>query len=447
LAASLRNFAAAKGGGAAAARDDSAVKPVEPENVVNWTECTPEVQRPLRDLGVAAVADGKVAAVILSGGQGTRLGFAGPKGMYDMGLVSGKTIFQLHVERVAKIRALAEAASGRRPSVPIYVMTSDLNDTIIRDYFAREDYFNYPKEDIFFFEQGLEPCLTLDGKVIVESPTSLALAPDGNGGIYPALKASGAVDDMVRRGVEHLHIYGIDNVLTKALDPAFLGVCIDRRAQCGNKVVWRANKAEKVGVSTSVGGRMTVLEYSEIPAHLAEAEDAAGKLLFGAGNICNHYMSLAFLRDAVLPSMGASYHLATKKIPHLDVATGKTVTPTQVNGVKLEMFIFDVFPLAERWVVMEVARDDEFAPVKNEPGNPVDSPDTARAMLSDQGRRWLRAAGATVTGTGMCEVSPLLSYGGEGLEGYHGTTVELPTYLTVDSKDVSGGSNKRGRKE
>ena len=446
LAASLRNFAAAKGA-STAARDDSTVKPVEPENVVNWAEVAPEVQQPLHDLGLAAIADGKVAAVILSGGQGTRLGFAGPKGMYNMGLVSGKTIFQLHVERVAKIRALAEAASGRRPSVPIYVMTSDLNDAIIRDYFSREDYFNYPKEDIFFFEQGLEPCLTLDGKLIVESPTSLALAPDGNGGIYPALKVSGAVDDMARRGVEHLHIYGIDNVLTKALDPSFLGVCIDRRAQCGNKVVWRANKAEKVGVSVSVGGRMSVLEYSEIPAHLAEAEDAAGKLVFGAGNICNHYLALDFLRDVVLPSVGASYHLATKKIPHLDVSTGKTVTPTQTNGVKLEMFIFDVFPLATRWVVMEAAREEEFAPVKNEPGNPVDSPDTARAMLSDQAQRWLRAAGATVAGTGMCEVSPLLSYGGEGLEGYHGATVELPVYLTVDDNAASGGSNKRSRKE
>lgn len=304
LATSLKNFAVAKNG-ETAERDDSTIKPVETENMFNWTTADAATKVPLYKMGMSAIAAGKVGAVILSGGQGTRLGFAGPKGMYNMGLVSGKTIFQLHIERIAKIRSLAGANTGSFPSIPIYIMTSDLNDKIIRDYFTQVDFFGYPHEDVYFFEQGLEPCITFDGKVIVESTTSLSLAPDGNGGIYPALKASGAVADMARRGLEHLHIYGIDNVLTKAVDPAFLGVCIDRNVQCGNKVVWRANKAEKVGVSASINGRMSVLEYSEIPPQLAEAEDATGKLLFGAGNICNHYMTLAFLQEVVLPNMGS----------------------------------------------------------------------------------------------------------------------------------------------
>lgn len=145
----------------------------------------------------------------------------------------------------------------------------------------------------------------------------------------------------------------------------------------------------------------------------------------------------------LVDSLSRSYHLATKKIPCLDVATGKTVTPTANNGAKLEMFIFDVFPLAERWVCMEVDRDDEFAPVKNEPGNAVDSPDTARQMLSAQGRRWLESCGATVDGSGVCEVSPMLSYGGEGLGGYKGATVSLPCYLSPADEEAEGERKRR----
>ena len=269
LTTSLKNFQVAMNAGVET-RQDSSIKPVEMENAVNWATTDAATKSRLYELGMKSIAESTVAAVILSGGQGTRLGFAGPKGMYNMGLISNKTIFQLHVERIAKIRALACSAvdsTVQAPSIPIYIMTSDLNDTIIRDYFAQEEYFGYPKEDIFFFEQGLEPCITFDGKIIVESTHSLALAPDGNGtylcircfllfccvhsicspllhpflysyvaflhslsvlscvssfttgGIYPALKRSGAIDDMTRRGIQHLHIYGIDNVLTRACDP------------------------------------------------------------------------------------------------------------------------------------------------------------------------------------------------------------------------------------
>ena len=277
LATSLKNFKIAMNTGIEA-KQDSSIKPVEMENAVNWATTDAAMKTRLHELGMKSIAESTVAAVILSGGQGTRLGFAGPKGMYNMGLVSNKTIFQLHIERIAKIRALANSTVGstaQSPSIPIYIMTSDLNDTIIRDYFAQEKYFGYPKEDIFFFEQGLEPCITFDGKIIVESTHSLALAPDGNGmylyvflipsallilnpipqcivslsscvammnsflvrccfsslytgGIYPALKRSGAIDDMTRRGIQHLHIYGIDNVLTRACDPGTVCTVITR---------------------------------------------------------------------------------------------------------------------------------------------------------------------------------------------------------------------------
>jgi UDP-N-acetylglucosamine/UDP-N-acetylgalactosamine diphosphorylase len=263
-------------------------------------------------------------------------------------------------------------------------------------------------------------------------------------GIYNALKKSGAIDDMIRRSVEHLHVYGIDNILTKSLDPNFLGVCIENKVECGNKVVWRANKSEKVGVSVAIEGRMSVLEYSEIPSNLAEALDTEGKLIFGAANICNHYMTVTFLMKKVLPILSGSYHIAYKKIPFMDPITRTSVTPTQNNGAKLEMFIFDIFPLAEQWIVMEVDRNNEFAPVKNEPGNPVDSPDSARAMISAQAQEWLINAGAILVNDKslMCEISPLLSYGGEGLEHLNGVTISLPSYLCGRNEE---SHNKKGK--
>jgi UDP-N-acetylglucosamine/UDP-N-acetylgalactosamine diphosphorylase len=339
--------------------------------VLNLNELEEDLYYSYNDVGMQAIAEGKVAAIIMSGGQGTRLGFEGPKGMYNLGLPSKKSIFQIHIEKILKIKELARVRIGlASSSVPIYIMTSNLNHKIIMDYFKNNSFFGYPEADIVFFEQGVEPSFTFEGKIIIESSESLSLAPDGNGGIYRALGYSGCYDDMKRRGVEHLHVYGIDNVLTKALDPLFIGGCIAQNVQCGNKVVWRAHKTEKVGVTTERDGRMHILEYSELPPDLADSEDpVTGKLIFGAANICNHYLSVAFVVDTIMPSLSEVYHVAKKKIPYMDATSKHTVSPSEVNGVKLELFIFDVFPLAERWVVMEGLREDEFAPVKNAPGS------------------------------------------------------------------------------
>jgi UDP-N-acetylglucosamine/UDP-N-acetylgalactosamine diphosphorylase len=352
--------------------------------------------------------------------------------MFQIGMPSKKSIFQIHIERILKIRILYSSINNGEtilPQIPIYIMTSGINDQLIRNYFLEMSYFGYPKEDIYFFEQGLMPCMSLEGKLIIESENHFSMAPDGNGGLYNALKVSGAMNDISNRKIQHLHIYGIDNILTKSLDVSFIGTCIDNHAECGNKVVWRANKSEKVGVTANVDGKIAVLEYSEIPESLAGAADINGKLIYGAANICNHYISVKFLRDVVLPQLSSSYHLATKKIAYLDPITLQTITPTCNNGVKLEMFIFDIFPLANKWAVLDVLREEEFAPVKNEPGNKVDSPDTAREMISNQSIKWLNKIGATIINTGLCEISPLLSYGGEGLERYKGQTISLPCYL------------------
>lgn len=359
-----------------------------------------------------------------------------------MGLISSKTIFQLHIERISKVRELCKTETGDFPNIPIYIMTSDLNDTIIREYFKSVSYFGYPEGDIYFFRQGVEPCLTFDKKLILESVDSIALAPDGNGGVFSALKNTKALDDMLIRGVRHIHVYGIDNILTKAVDPVFIGLCIEKDAQCGNKVVVRTEKSEKVGLVVNKGNCMCVVEYSEVPPELGEAQNEDGSLVLCAANICNHYFSVQFLTEVLFPQLSGMYHKAVKKIPYFDPDSNTLVSPTQPNGIKLELFIFDAFPFAERWVVAETERSEEFAPVKNEPGNKVDSPDTARALMSAQGKRWLQAMGAVLVDSAgggedqsMCEVSPLLSYAGEGLEAFAGRTITLPCYLS--EKDLS----------
>lgn len=414
---------------AAPPSDDSEVQPYT--DVFDWTSVSNEEKSTLERIGMASIAAGEVAAVIMSGGQGTRLGFDGPKGMYDIGLPSHKSIFQIHIERIAKVRQLAShAMKTALPRVAVYIMTSDLNDADIKTYFTTHDYFGYPSEDIYFFQQGLEPCLTLDGKLIVNSPDSVALAPDGNGGLYQALLTTGAYQDMQARNIHHLHIYGIDNILTKSLDPAFIGLCISQSAECGNKVVWRRNSAERVGVTATRKNRMCVIEYSEIPNHMSCKSDSNGKLIYGAANICNHYVSVSFLKEKVFPQLYSVYHIAKKKIPYFDMATKQVIQPMAENGVKLEMFIFDVFPLADRFAVMQVCREDEFAPVKNASGSESDSPEIARALISNQATRWLRAAGVRVENENACvEVSPLVSYAGEGLNQYEGSIFTGPCYL------------------
>ena len=368
--------------------------------------------------------------------------------MYNFGLYSQKSIFQLHIEKVFSVARLCHKADGHKIMLPIYIMTSSLNDGIIRQFFTDSNYFGYPKELIYFFEQRLEPCLTLaGGKIIIESPESLSMAPDGNGGIYTALDHSGCLKQMKDSQVKYLHIYGVDNILTKPCDPAFIGLVVSNNAQCGNKVVWRASKAEKVGVTVEVNGRMTIVEYTDISREMAEAVDAEDKLLYGAANICNHVVSLDFIENTILTDLNSIYHVAPKKIAYMDPVTKQTIVPTVNNGAKMEMFIFDVFPLAERWIVMEVERSDEFAPIKNEPGNPTDSPDTARSLMTKQAYRWLLNAGAilkhensvldfaevsklnVVPNHLLCEISPLRSYNGENLDEFCGKEINLPCFI------------------
>jgi UDP-N-acetylglucosamine/UDP-N-acetylgalactosamine diphosphorylase len=405
-------------------------------DTISTTTTNPSQQAILdesRRLGMSAIAAGQVAAVLLAGGQGTRLGYDGPKGMYDIGLPSHSTLFQYMAERIIKLGQLCEVAGGPK-TIPFYIMTSPLNHDATVAYFntlksKEEEKFGANNIDVQFFPQGTLPALTPNGKIILETPTSLAVAPDGNGGIYPALVKHGILDNMKGRGIKYIHVFGVDNALVKPADPTFVGYCIHKNADCGNKVLWKTSSQEKVGVVASRGGKPCIVEYSDISPTMSERRGTDGRLVFGAGNICNHFYTLDFVTNVIVPNLGSMYHVARKKIPYYDVSTGNTVNPSSNNGIKLESFIFDVFPLSTNMAILDVQREAEFAPVKNPPGTDSDSPDTARVLFSNVAKRWLTNAGAILTGdvdSDLCEVGPLTSYDGEGLEGYKGKEIECP---------------------
>lgn len=392
----------------------------------------------LRQIGFNAIRNNQVAAVLMAGGQGTRLGFDGPKGMYDIGLPSGRSLFCLIAERILKLIQLASSnfETDDVIRIPLYIMTSPMNHHATYEYFRSKDYFGLPEQDVIFFSQGVLPCLDSKGRIIMENPFRCAMAPDGNGGIFPAMDKHGILSDMKSRGIEHIHTFAIDNALVRPADPEFIGYCIRESADCGNKVVWKKDPHEKVGVIAEKDKKPCVVEYSELSKELAErtmdADDS--KLAFGAANIASHYFHLNFLNDTVLPNFGKTFHLAHKKIEIWDAKQKQTVTPSSNNGVKLESFIFDVFPLSTHMAIYEVTREHEFAPVKNAPGDSTDSPDTARTLISNMCRFWITQVGAKLISGGdhlsaLSEISPLSSYAGEGLEIYRNKEVLLPFQL------------------
>ncbi|KAF6252139.1 nucleotide-diphospho-sugar transferase [Scenedesmus sp. NREL 46B-D3] len=351
-----------------------------------------------RQLGLRLIRQGKVGVLLLAGGQGTWLGSSAPKGCYDVGLPSHKSLFQLQAERLLAVQQLAAAGDADSQPTP--------------QHFEHHRYFGLRPSQVTFFQQGFLPCLTPDGQVIMQTRSKIAKAPDGNGGLYRAvLQSSGALAKMQGSGLEALDVYCVDNILARLADPEYIGCCYSRRSQLGCRVLAKAYPEEKVGVfALDTRGGLQVLEYSELdPEKAAAVDPATGKLVYNWSNICMHYFALPWLQSAVQQlQQAAAYHIAHKQIP--ERGGGK------VPGVKLEVFIFDPFCSAKDVTLFEVAREDHFAPVKNAPGSGADSPEAARAALLQQGARWVAAAGGSLAGGVQgVEVPALLSYAGEGL--------------------------------
>jgi len=407
------------------------------------------------------IAAGKVGILLLAGGQGTRLGVSYPKGMYNVGLPSGKTLFQLQAERILSLERLAkERNPGKDGKIVWYIMTSASTVKPTSEFFQKYNYFGLESENVVIFQQGTLPCFTFEGKIILGEKHKLSRAPDGNGGLYRALRNEGVLKNMKQRGIKFIQLYCVDNILCKVGDPLFMGYCLTKGAECANKVVRKGFPDEAVGITCKVDGNYQVVEYSEITTKSSEARNEDGTLLYGAANICIHFFSYEFLESVVMShERSLQHHVAKKKIPFVD-ENGELVKPTSPNGIKMEKFVFDVFKFAKNFVVWECLRDEEFAPLKNADGKPDFTPSYCRKSLLALHQKWLRKAGAVLVNDAgeeakqmnspagennnndgdnnnddkehnvVCEISPLVSYSGEGLGQYKGKSLQLPVMLS-----------------
>lgn len=281
--------------------------------------------------------------------------------------------------------------------------------------------------------------------MFLESPSRVSVAPDGNGGLYAGLRSGkscsagrSVLEDLAQRGIKYVHAYCVDNCLVKVADPTFLGYCINKNASCGVKVVVKSQPDESVGVLALKKKRWSVVEYSELPAALASSRTKNGELTFKSANIANHFYTLEFLESVESFESEMAYHVAHKKIPHIDLNSKEIIKPTKPNGIKLELFIFDVLPFAKSVSLLEVARQEEFSPLKNAPGTGADDPGTSRRDLLEQQKRWLLAAGASYESDKIeVEISPLISYAGEGLDAISGKVLKHSLVINQKS-DLEG---------
>lgn len=349
--------------------------------------------------GEEALRRNEVAVLVVAGGQGSRLGFEQPKGMFPVGPVSGSTLFRIHAE---KVLALSRRYGN---AIPFLVMTSPATHDDTVQYFASEQNFGMSAGQVHFFQQGTMPALDLaTGRLLLEAPGRLFLSPNGHGGTLTALNDCGLLAKLTADGIKHLFYFQVDNPLVNVCDPAFLGRHIETNSEVSSKVVYKERPEEKVGVLAQIDGRCGIIEYSDMPEEMAAERAADGTLAFRAGNPAIHLFSLPFLDRVTSGRQRLAYHLARKKVPHYNPEAGVAVTPGEPNALKFELFVFDALPMADRWLAVEAKREDEFAPLKNASG--ADSIETCRAAMSAQTRRWLRAAGADVPDSVDVEISP-----------------------------------------
>jgi UDP-N-acetylglucosamine/UDP-N-acetylgalactosamine diphosphorylase len=362
-----------------------------------------ERAREARRAGAADLAAGRVAFVLVAGGQGSRLGFEGPKGLYPVGPVSGWPLYELLARKL-------RAAAARHGFRPLWlVMTSEATDAATREFFARRGHFGLDPEDVVFFEQGTLPALDARGRIVMAAEDEPFLAPTGHGGVLEALARHDLCALAAERGVERFSYFQVDNPLVRPADPLFLGLHALARAEMSSKVVSRTDPDEKVGVIGRVDGRLTCIEYSDLPEELRHAREAGGALRFRAGNVAMHVLERTFVERLTRGGrIELPWHVAHKRMPAVD-ERGRA---TEVEGYKFETFVFDALREARSSATLEVLRDEEFSPVKNVSG--PDSPGSARRDQCRLFASWVRAAGLELPppdpeGVRPVEVDPLLA--------------------------------------
>ncbi len=373
------------------------------------------------EMGESKLRQGKVAAFLVAGGQGTRLGFSGPKGSYPIGPISNRSLFQWHAEQIL--------ARSRRygAAIPWYIMTSRENDHDSKLFFEEKNFFGLPKNDVFFFQQEMVPCLDLEGKLMLASPCTLAMNPNGHGGALSGLYRSGGIRDMRRRGIEYISYFQVDNPLVTICDPLFVGWHVLENAEMSCKVLEKCLPSERIGVVCKQGGKAMVVEYIDLPDDKQREMGPDGRLRFWAGSIAIHIIDVDFAEHCGV--LGLPWHQSRKKVPYF---TGnRLVKPEKENAVKFETFVFDALPHAKATVNLEVKREHEFAPVKNAEG--IDSAPSCRQLLSNHFCEWLTDAGVLMP---LPELTP-------GQAGER-PVVEISPLYALDSAELSAKVKPEG---
>jgi UDP-N-acetylglucosamine/UDP-N-acetylgalactosamine diphosphorylase len=389
---------------------------------------TAEAAHSSHALAEAAWRKGEVAVLIVAGGLGSRLGFEQPKGLFPIGPVTNKSLFQIHAEKVL--------ALSRRygKAVPFLVMTSPATHKDTEEFFEQNRFFGLPRGEVSFFSQGTMPALDLaTGKLLMEAPDRLFAGPNGHGGTLTALASSGLLERLRRRGIRTIFYFQVDNPMVQVADLNFLGGHLAKNADVSAKVVPKETPHDKLGLFVLVDGRLTIIEYSDLPDDMAKETDEHAQLRFWAGNTAIHLFHLDFLERVTSGPNRIPWHIARKKAPCLD-SRGTIVEPEKENALKFEMFIFDVFAQAERWTLAPTSRHEEFMPLKNASG--LESPAMVRQYMSNLSATWLEQAGVRVprqadgSAAVPLEISPLFALDAEELakKVKAGTVITEATY-------------------
>ena len=392
-------------------------------------------------IGLDEIKNNRIALLILAGGQGSRLGFEKPKGMYNIKMPSGKSIFQYITERLLSIQNISRKDSSNltsKESAVLLIMTSEENHKDTLTYFEQNNYFGYNKNDIIFFAQDTIPALDCEGKVIRKSINEIFKNPNGNGGCLIALKTNNILQMLQERKVKYIQVISVDNPLSKPLDPVYIGLTSCKNVQMAAKTINKREPNEPIGVFLKIKGVPYMIDYGDMPKSICEERDNNGNLKYDASNILNYLISVDLLSNILQNeekylTLIHDFHHAKKSIESYDSNDGQI---KKISGIKFELFINSVFQYCETdFLLFGVDRNEEFAPVKNHPDtSKVDNPNTARELMTKLFKKWLERAGATVQLHGdhsMLEISFLKSYDGENFDEFKGKNVEVKDSLIL----------------
>jgi len=339
------------------------------------------------ELGEKVIAAGRVALCTVAGGQGTRLGYDGPKGTFPVSPIKSKSLFELFADQIKGL--------NKKYGVTLkwYIMTSLINHTQTQDFFKENNFFGLNSGDVTFFTQGVMPVFGQDGKILLASKGEVAMAPDGHGGTLKALKNSGIIAEMEELSIDYLSYFQVDNPLVYVIDPLYVGLHEMTGSEVSNRSLTKTNAFEKLGNFCIIDGKLQIIEYSDISDELATSTTPDGELRFRAGSPAIHLFNRSFIDKITSASLSLPFHVANKKVPFIN-ESGVKITPTENNAIKLETFVFDAIPMASKAIVLEADRSEQFGPVKNATG--VDSAESCQAMLQEKAAKWLESAGVLV---------------------------------------------------